>query len=206
MPIVPLYKDVVELYAQSGIGYTPTLLVNYGGPFAENFFYETTEVHDDAKLNRFTPHNIIDQKTRRRPWFRQDEYAFPQTAAQAGKIIRAGGRVGIGSHGQLQGLGYHWEMWALSMGGLTPLEVLRAATRHGAEIIGYAQDLGSIEPSKLADLVVLARNPLDNIRNTNSIRYVMKNGELFEGDTLNQLWPVEKELPPLWWWNDAPKN
>ncbi|MCH7765990.1 MAG: PD40 domain-containing protein [Acidobacteria bacterium] len=206
LPIVPLYKDVVELYAQSGIGYTPTLLVNYGGPFAENFFYETTEVHDDAKLNRFTPHNIIDQKTRRRPWFRQDEYAFPQTAAQAGKIIRAGGRVGIGSHGQLQGLGYHWEMWALSMGGLTPLEVLRAATRHGAEIIGYAQDLGSIEPGKLADLVVLARNPLDNIRNTNSIRYVMKNGELFEGDTLNQLWPVEKKLPPLWWWNDAPKN
>ncbi|MCH6553047.1 MAG: amidohydrolase family protein [Acidobacteria bacterium] len=206
LPIVPLYKDVVELYAQSGIGYTPTLLVNYGGPFAENFFYETTEVHDDAKLNRFTPHNIIDQKTRRRQWFRQDEYAFPQTAAQAGKIIRAGGRVGIGSHGQLQGLGYHWEMWALSMGGLTPLEVLRAATRHGAEIIGYAQDLGSIEPGKLADLVVLARNPLDNIRNTNSIRYVMKNGELFEGDTLNQLWPVEKELPPLWWWNDAPKN
>ncbi|MFB3129336.1 MAG: amidohydrolase family protein [Lysobacteraceae bacterium] len=121
-------------------------------------------------------------------------------------MIRAGGRVGIGSHGQLQGLGYHWEMWALSMGGLTPLEVLRAATRHGAEIIGYAQDLGSIEPGKLADLVVLARNPLDNIRNTNSIRYVMKNGELFEGDTLNQLWPVEKELPPLWWWNDAPKN
>ncbi len=206
LPIVPLYKDVVELYAQSGIGYTPTLLVNYGGPFAENFFYETTEVHDDAKLNRFTPHNIIDQKTKRRQWFRQDEYAFPQTAAQAGKIIRAGGRVGIGSHGQLQGLGYHWEMWALSMGGLTPLEVLRAATRHGAEIIGYAQDLGSIEPGKLADLVVLARNPLDNIRNTNSIRYVMKNGELFEGDTLNQLWPVEKELPPLWWWNDAPKN
>ena len=206
LPIVPLYKDVVELYAQSGIGYTPTLLVNYGGPFAENFFYETTEVHDDAKLNRFTPHNIIDQKTKRRQWFRQDEYAFPQTAAQAGKIIRAGGRVGIGSHGQLQGLGYHWEMWALSMGGLTPLEVLRAATRHGAEIIGYAQDLGSIEPGKLADLVVLARNPLDNIRNTNSIRYVMKNGELFEGDTLKQLWPVEKELPPLWWWNDAPKN
>ena len=204
LPIVPLYKDVVELFAQSGIGYTPTLLVNYGGPFAENFFYETTEVHDDAKLRRFTPHNIIDDKTRRRQWFRQDEYAYPKTAAEAAKIVRAGGRVGIGSHGQLQGLGYHWEMWALSSGGLTPMEVLRAATLHGAEIIGYAQDVGSLEPGKMADLVVLEKNPLDDIKNTNTIRYVMKNGELFEGDTLKQVWPVEKELAPLWWWDDEP--
>jgi len=205
LPIVPLYKDVVELFAQSGIGYTPTLLVNYGGPFAENFFYETTEVHDDAKLRRFTPHPILDDKTRRRQqWFRPDEYAYPKTAAEAAKIIRAGGRVGIGSHGQLQGLGYHWEMWALASGGLTPMEVLRAATLHGAEIIGYAEDVGSLEPGKLADLVVLEKNPLEDIKNTNSVRYVMKNGELFEGNTLKQIWPVEKELAPLWWWDDEP--
>ena len=196
---------MVELYAKSGIGYTPTLLVNYGGPFGENFFYQSTEVHDDAKLNHFTPHNIIDGKTKRRGgWFRADEYNFPNTARAAGKIIRAGGRVGIGSHGQLQGLGYHWEMWALAMGDVTPMEVLRAATLHGAEIIGFGQDLGSIEPGKMADLVILDRNPLDDIRNTNTVRYVMKNGELFEGDTLKRVWPDEKELEPLWWWDDAP--
>ena len=192
LPIVPLYRDVVELVARSGIGYTPTLLVNYGGPFAENDFYTHEEVHDDVKLRRFIPHVVVDSKTRRVAWFREDEYAYPKTAAQAAKIHRAGGRVGVGAHGQLQGLGYHWEMWALASGGMRPLEVLRAATLHGAEMIGYAQDIGSLEPGKLADLVVLDRNPLTDIRNTNSIRYVMKNGELFEADTLDQIWPEEK--------------
>jgi hypothetical protein len=207
LPIVPLYRDVTEFFARAGIGYTPTLLVNYGGPFAEDYFYTTTEVHDDPKLNRFMPHHVLDDRTRRRPgWFRHDEFAFPQTAAMAARIARAGGRVGVGSHGQLQGLGYHWEMWALGMGGMTPHEVLRAATLHGAEIIGIAQDIGSLEPGKLADLVILARNPLEDIRNTNTVRYVMKNGELFEGDTLKQLWPVEKELPAPWWWGDKPKQ
>ncbi len=84
----------------------------------------------------------------------------------------------------------------------TKFEVLRAATLHGAEAIGYAQDLGSIEVGKLADLIILTENPLDDIRNTNSIKYVMKNGELFEGDTLDQIWPQQKSLPPLWWWNE----
>ncbi len=203
-PIVPLYDDVVQLVARSGLGYTPTLLVNYGGPFAENHSDVTEEAHDDPKLRRFTPHSIIDSKTKRLQWFREDEHSFQDTAAQAGKIISAGGRVGIGSHGQLQGLGYHWEMWALASGGLTPFEVLRAATLHGAEIIGLSQDLGSIEPGKLADLVILGENPLEDIRNTNTVEYVIKNGELFEGDTLDQIWPEEKELAPLWWWDDDP--
>jgi hypothetical protein len=206
LPIVPLYKDVAELVGKSGLFYTPTLVVTYGGPFGENWFYQSTEVHDDKKLNRFTPHNVLDGKTRRRPgWFRQDEYAFSKVAEAAAKIVRAGGRVGVGAHGQIQGLGYHWEMWMLQSGGLTSHEVLRAATLHGAEALGLAQDLGSIEPGKLADLVVLAKDPLADIRNTNTVRYVMKNGQLFEGDTLNEVWPQQKPLPPLWWWEEKPK-
>jgi Tol biopolymer transport system component len=204
LPIVPLYDDVVQLVAQSGIGYTPTLLVTYGGPWAENAFYTSEEVHDDPKLNRFMPHDLIDAKSLRVQWFHEQEYAHSAVAAQAAKIVRAGGRVGIGAHGQLQGLGYHWEMWALASGGLTPLETLRSATLHGAEIIGLADDLGSIEPGKLADLVLLADNPLENIRNTNTVRLVMKNGELFEADDLSQTWPEEKKLEPLWWWDDGP--
>lgn len=200
LPIVPLFSDVVRFYADSRIAYTPTLLVNYGGPFAENNFYTREEVHDDAKLNRFTPPAVIDAKSRRLQWFRRDEYVYPRTAAHAAEILRAGGRVGVGAHGQLQGLGYHWEMWALAEGGMSPLEVLRCATLGGAEIIGLAQDLGSIEPGKLADLVVLDANPLDDIRHTNSVRYVVKNGEVFEGESLNRIWPSPQSLPPLWWW------
>ncbi len=204
LPIVPIYKDVAELMAKSGVSYTPTLIVAYGGPFAENYFYETTEVHDDPKVRRFIAHNILDERTKRRPWFRYDQQVFPRLAAADAKIVKAGGRVCIGSHGQLQGIGYHWEMWALASGGMGNMEVLRSATIRGAEAIGYAQDLGSIEVGKLADLVVLNKDPLEDIHNTKTIRYVMKNGELFDGDTLDEVWPVKKPLPPLWWWNDKP--
>jgi Tol biopolymer transport system component len=202
LPITPLYKDVLQIFAQSGIASTPTLIVNYGGPFGEDYWYEYSEVHDNAKLNHFTPHRIIDEKTKRRPeWFRKDEYAFPKLSAQVAKLERAGGLVGVGSHGQLQGLGYHWEMWMLASGGMTPMEVLHCATVQGAKIIGRPDDLGSIETGKLADLVILDKNPLDDIHNTNTIRWVMKNGELFEGDTLDQVWPDQKKLEPLWFWN-----
>ncbi len=205
LPVVPLFNDVVELFARTGISYTPTLLVAYGGPFGETYFFTTTTIHDDPKIRRFIPHDILDGKVRRSEWFHKDEHVFPKIAASAAKVARAGGHVCIGSHGEMQGIGYHWEMWALASGGWKPLEVLRAATLHGAEAIGYAQDLGSIETGKLADLVVLAKDPLADIQNTNSVRYVMKNGELFEGDTLDRIWPDPRPLPRLWWWDTAAK-
>ncbi|HTB14370.1 MAG TPA: amidohydrolase family protein [Bryobacteraceae bacterium] len=204
LPIVPLYKDVVEIFARSGISYTPTLLVAYGGPWAENYFYETTTVHDDPKLRRFIPHDILDERAKRRPWFSEEEQVFPKLAAEAAKIVRAGGRVCIGGHGQLQGIQCHWEMWALKSGGLTNHQVLRSATLYGAQAIGYDQDLGSIEPGKLADVLVLNKDPLENIRNTNTIRFVMKGGDMWEADTLNQVWPIEKKLAEPWWWKDQP--
>lgn len=208
LPVTPLYKDVLTMFAQSGIAETPTLIVNYGGPFGEDYWYEFSEVHDNAKLNRFTPHRIIDEKTKRRPsWFRKDEYEFPKLAAQMAKLERMGGLVGVGSHGQLQGLGYHWEMWMLGSGGMTPLEVLKCATVNGSHIVGRPDEIGTLEPGKLADLIIFDKNPLDDIHNTNTIHWVMKNGELFEGDTLNQVWPEQKNLEPLWFWNhyDEPK-
>ena len=203
LPVVPLFADVVELFAKTGISYTPTLLVAYGGPFGETYFFTTTAIHDDPKIRRFIPHEVLDSKVRRSEWFHKDEHVFPRIAASAAKVARAGGHVCIGSHGEMQGIGYHWEMWALASGGWKPLEVLRAATLHGAEAIGYAQDLGSLEPGKLADFVVLAKNPLEDIHNTSAIRYVMKNGELFDGDTLDRTWPDRKPLPRLWWWEET---
>jgi imidazolonepropionase-like amidohydrolase len=213
LPIAPLYRDVVELTAQSQIVYTPTLIVAFGGPMGENYFYTRENPHDDLKLRHFTPHAELDRKTRRRGqgpgpgpggWFMEEEHVFFLHARNLKDVVEAGGRVGIGSHGQLQGLGYHWEIWMVQSGGMSEHDVLRAATIFGAEGIGLQDDLGSIETGKLADLVVLDANPLDDIRNTNTVRYVMKNGRLYEGDTLNEIWPRQKTLRLPSYWDDRP--
>lgn len=206
LPVAPLYKDVVELVARSGAFYTPTLVITSDGPTTENYFYTRTEIHDDPKARRFIPHNFLDAKTQRRPWARAQDYNFPKVAASAAKIVRAGGHVCTGGHGQFPGLAEHWEMWALASGGMTNMEVLRAATLCGAEAMGYDRDLGTVEAGKLADLVVLDRDPLKNIRNTTAIRYVIKNGELLDGHTLDEVWPEQKRLSPLWFWDDEPPN
>jgi imidazolonepropionase-like amidohydrolase len=200
LPITPLFQDVIQLAVRSGITYTPTLLVNYGGPWTENYWYESYDIHQDAKLRRFTPHDEVDARALRRPqWFAQSQYYAQRLAESATAVLRAGGHLGLGAHGQLQGLGAHWEIWSLQSGGMTPLEVLRVATIMGAQSIGLDQDVGSLETGKLADLLVLDGNPLENIRNTNTIRYVMKNGRLYEGDTLNEVWPTARALPTQWW-------
>ena len=204
LPVTPLFDDVTKLFAASGTGYTPTLLVAYGGPWAENFFYTTEVVHDDEKLRRFVPHDIIDGVTRKRAWFREGLHVFKPLAEAAAEVVEAGGRVGVGAHGQLQGLGYHWELWALGSG-MGELGALRAATIHGASIIGLEKEIGSLEVGKLADLVVLEKNPLEDLRNSNTVLWVMKNGELFDGDNLDQLWPKEQPAPEQWWWDADPK-
>jgi len=203
-PIMPLFRDAVELAARSGITYTPTLLVNYGGPWAENYFYERYDIHQNPKVARFMPHEEIDYRAERRPWFRENQYVFSRIAAGATAIVRAGGRVGLGGHSEMDGLGTHWELWALASGGMTPLETLRVGTLFGAEAVGLAQDLGSLEPGKLADLIVLDKNPLDDIHNTEGIRFVMKNGRLYQGDDLTERWPRQRALPHLWWSDWAP--
>jgi imidazolonepropionase-like amidohydrolase/Tol biopolymer transport system component len=204
-PVAPLFKDVITLVAQSGIYYTPTFIIGgYDGPGSETHFFETSDIHEDPKLRRFIPHGILDEKTSGLGWHRKDEYTYPVDAASTWAISKAGGKVCVGGHGELQGLSFHWQLWSLESGGMSNLEALRAATLNGAEAIGLSQDLGSIEPGKLADLVILSKDPLEDIHNTIRIRYVMKNGELFEGETLNQVWPREKIAGPFWWWLDHP--
>jgi imidazolonepropionase-like amidohydrolase len=204
-PVAPLFKDVVTLVAQSGIYYTPTFIIGgYDGPGSETHYFQTVKIHDDSKLLRFIPHSILDAKTSGLRWYRKDEYTYPTDAASTWKIARAGGKICVGGHGELQGLSFHWQLWSLQSGGMSNLEALRAATLNGAEAIGLAQDLGSIEAGKLADMVILSKDPLQNIENTIAIRFVMKNGELFDGDTLNEVWPSEKLAGPFWWWNDHP--
>ena len=203
-PIVPLYRDVVQLVAQSGITYTPTLLVSFGGPWGENYWYTREDITRDPKLTRWTPRTEILQRALRRPaWFHESQYVFDDVAREAAKIVAAGGRVGLGGHGQLQGLGVHWELWSIASGGMPTHDVLRVGTIFGAESIGLGHQLGSLETGKLADLQVLDGNPLEDIRQTNTLRYVMKNGRLYDANSLAEVWPRQREVRRPWWWDES---
>lgn len=184
LPVQSIYMDVVQAWKGSGVGYTPTLIVGYGGIWGENYWYDVTNVWENAKLLRFTPREVIDPRSRRRTKAPIEEYNHLRSAGICRHLVNAGERVQLGAHGQLAGLGAHWELWMLTQGGLTNHQALRAATLDGAIYIGLDRDLGSLEPGKLADLIVLDGNPLEEIRISELISNVMKNGVLYDGNTL----------------------
>lgn len=198
--VFPTHGDWAALMAQSGLTYTPMLLGRVGNRNGYDYVLATEQPHADAKVRRFHYHKDLDRLTRTQgTWHWEDEYPFEAVARGAAGIVAAGGRVGIGSNGRVQGLAFHWEMWLLARGGMSNHDILRAATIVGAEAIGIGADLGSIEVGKLADLQVLDRNPLDQIRHSTSLRYVMKNGRLYDANTLDQVAPVARPRPATWW-------
>ena len=207
-PITPVYNDVIKFTAESKMAYTPTLLVTYGGPWAENYFFERENAANNAKLLYFTPRQDVDGKARRRGagWFHEEEYVMDRQSRTVQDIYNAGGILGVGSHGQLQGLGFHWELWAMAYDDMNPHHALRTATIHGAIALGLDGDIGTLEPGKMADLLILHQNPLDDIRNTDTIEYVMINGRLFNGDNLHEVWPRVQGTGPIWFQEQEPVN
>jgi imidazolonepropionase-like amidohydrolase len=85
------------------------------------------------------------------------------------------------------GLSLHEELATLVEAGLTPLEALRDATLDPARVLGLADSLGKVESGKLADLVLLDANPLEDIRNTRRIRAVVADGRLYRRADLDRL-------------------
>jgi imidazolonepropionase-like amidohydrolase len=156
-------------------------------------------VWENERLLTFTPRPMVDALSRRRMLAAEDDFNHVRVAEGAKAIADAGGLINLGAHGQLQGLGAHWEMWTFVQGGMTPLEALAVGTINGAQYLGLERDLGTLEPGKLADLVVLDANPLDDIRSSDRIAYVMLNGRLYDAATLDEVAPRERARPRLPW-------
>jgi Tol biopolymer transport system component/imidazolonepropionase-like amidohydrolase len=180
IPVAPLHKDVIGLWSQTDVRITPTLVVSYGGLSGEYWWYARDNVWEDPKLNRFFPRETLDARAIRRETAPDWDYWHIEVAKAKKALRDAGVRVQVGGHGQLQGLAAHWETWMLTQGGFSNFEALRAATIDGADYIGLARHIGSLEIGKQADLVVLDGNPLENIRATADTRYVMVDGRLFD--------------------------
>lgn len=199
IPVSPVYDDVVKMWGSSSTGYTPTLIVGYGGIWGENYWYQKTEVWKNERLLKYYPRRILDARSMRRIMIPDEDFGHIGNAKACKKISDGGTKVQLGAHGQLHGLGAHWELWMIAQGGFSNLEALRAATLWGAEYIGMDKDIGSLEKGKLADLVILEKNPLDDIQNSQFVSHTMINGRLYDAETMDEIGNRPKKRLPFFW-------
>jgi len=198
MSYTPLHADAARFFGATSAVYSPTFVVGGPGPWNEEYFFHESDVWRDPKQQLWMPWRQVVPHTRRRTYRPDTDYSFPFIAEAMKDVIEAGGGGAIGSHGQAHGIGSHWEIW-MTASAMGPLGALEVATMHGATFLGADRDLGSIEVGKLADLVVLNSNPLDDIRNTTDIRYVVQGGIVRDGMTLDEVWPAARQYGERWW-------
>lgn len=200
IPVAPLYDDVVQFWSQTKAHNTPTLVVNYGSINGEYYWYQKTNVWEKERLLAFTPRAVVDARARHRTMIPDEEYENGHilTSKSLKKLQDAGVNINLGAHGQLQGLGAHWELWMLQQGGMSNHQALRCATLNGAKYLGMDHQIGSLEAGKLADLIVLEGNPLDNIRNSESVQYTMVNGRLYDAATMHEIGNYARKRKPFY--------
>ena len=199
VPTLKMYEDVTQFWRQSGAGYTPTLVVTFGGLTAEDYYYQHTDVWKHPILSQFVPPSVLQPASVLRLMAPDEDFRDDDAASAAKKLLDAGIMVNSGGHGQREGLATHWEMWSFARGGFDPMEALSTATINPASYLAMDADLGSIEKGKLADLVIMEANPLDDIRNTDRISHVMINGRMYEAGTLNEVHTGNSVLQPFYW-------
>ena len=197
IPLARLYDDVHQLWRQTGVAYNPTIVVAYGGSYGENYWYQESPVWNDPILTQYVPRRILDARARRPVTAPDNEWNHISVAREARRLSEQGVTVQIGAHGQREGLAAHWEVWSLAQGGMQPLEAIRAGTLNGARALGMDGDIGSLEVGKLADMVVLNDNPLENIRNTTSVAYTVLNGRVYDSG-MNEIAPRQRPRAPFW--------
>jgi len=197
IPLARLYDDVHQLWRQTGVAYNPTLAVAFGGSYGENYWYQESQVWDHPILNQYVPRRLLDARARRPVTLPDNEWNHISVAREATRLSEQGIAVLIGAHGQREGLAAHWEMWMLSQGGMAPMDAIRAGTLNGARALGLDRDLGSLEVGKLADMVVMDQNPLENIRNTTSIAFTIANGRVYDSG-MNEIAPRQRARAPFW--------
>ena len=199
IPVAKAYSDVIDLWSASGTGVTPTLVVAYGGVSGEYYWYQHTNVWENERLLTFVPRTIVDPRSRRRQMLPEAEYNHIDLARICKQLVDAGGHVQLGGHGQMAGLDCHWELWMFAQGGMTPLQCIRAATFDAARYIGLDGDIGSLEEGKLADLIVLDESPLENIRNSQTVRYTVINGRIYDARTMDQIGNHPQKRQKFYW-------
>jgi len=208
------YDDVVQLLAHSKVSHTPTLVVLFGETMGENYLYQTTRAWEDPKARKFVQvvtsgYSAIPTPYGAPPYVRNmttihvaDELwdiGFRSVARSMKRLDDAGVVINSGSHGQVSGLAMHWEMWLLSQGGMSNYHVLRTGTLNGAKTLAIDDQVGSLEVGKLADLIVLDKNPLEDIHYTNTVRYTLLNGRLFDSSTLDEIGNYNRPRTKFFW-------
>ena len=198
IPLDTFYDDVVQMFGQSQTNYTPTLVVTYGGLAGDPYWRQATDVWENPLMVHTPPQQLLAQTSRR---VKAPEWAFvdDDNAREAKKLADAGVLVSIGAHGQQPGIAAHWELWSFVRGGMTPVEALRAGTIVPARSLGMAEDIGSLEVGKLADLLVLTADPSTDIRNSDDIAQVMLGGRLYDAQTMNEVETGDARRLPYWW-------
>ena len=197
VPVAPLYDDVLQLWSATEVGYTPTLVVGYGGIWGENWWYAETDVWANERLLRFTPRELVDPIARRPFVAPPEEYHHDDLVRTAKELLDRGVSVQMGAHGQREGLGAHWELWMLAENGFTAWETLQAGTIAGARYLGMDGELGTVEVGKLADLIVVEGDVLEDIRRSESVLYTMLGGRLWRSATMDEVHPIAAKRRPF---------